>query len=80
VRKKAFLFLGAADAMMKLSDSLDEANELADAEPERYKAGAHGWVTVAFGDAETLPMDRLLKWLDESYRLLAPKKLLAQLP
>jgi hypothetical protein len=80
VRKKAFLFLSANDAMFKLRDSLDEAEELAESEPDRYKPGAHGWVTVTFGDIGTLPTDRLLNWLDESYRLFAPKQLLSKLP
>ena len=73
VRNKAFLFLGAADAMVKLADSLAAAAELADAEPGRFKVGAHGWVTITFGDADSLPMDLLVEWVGESYRLLAPK-------
>jgi hypothetical protein len=80
VRNKAFLFLGAKDAMLKLSDSLAEANELAERAPGRCKVGAHGWVTVAFGEPESPPLELLLRWIDESYRLLAPKTLLAGLP
>ena len=49
-RSKAFLFLGAADAMLKLRESLAEATDLASQEPSRYKVGAHGWVTVTFGN------------------------------
>jgi hypothetical protein len=80
VRNKAFLFLGPADMMVKLRDSVAEAAELAAKEPGRYKVGAPGWVTVKFGDGETPPLDLLAKWIDESYRLLAPKQLLALLP
>src|SRR5687767_2956896 len=40
---KAFVFLGMADVMVKLKASLFEATRLAKTEPDRYKAGAHGW-------------------------------------
>src|SRR5262245_57796729 len=53
---KAFLFLGVADAMFKLKESLPEAAELASREPERCKAGASGWVTVKFGDDQAVPL------------------------
>lgn len=79
-RNKAFVFLGATDAMLKVGTSLPELTELAAQEPNRYKVGTHGWATVTFGDVETLPLDRLTRWLDESYRLLAPRQLVALLP
>ena len=79
-RGKAFLFLSATDLMLKLDHSLPEAAALATAEPGRLKVGAHGWTTVAFGDAACLPVEVLFRWVDESYRLLAPKKLVAALP
>jgi hypothetical protein len=79
-RSKAFLFLGTADAMVKLGDSLAEAARLAATEPDRYKVGTHGWVTVTFGGEESPPLDLLERWIDESYRLLAPKQLVALLP
>jgi hypothetical protein len=79
VRKKAFLFLGVADAMIKLADLLPEAAALAAKDPERCKAGAHGWVTVKF-DEKQPPTELLARWIDESYRLLAPKALVASLP
>lgn len=79
-RNKAFLFLGMADAMLKLRDSHAEATDLASKEPSRYKVGAHGWVMVTFGSVESLPIDLLARWIDESYRLLAPKQLVALLP
>lgn len=79
-QRKAFLFLGVSDAMLKLRESLAEAAELASKEPGRYKIGAHGWVTVTFGDGEPSPLDVLERWIDESYRLVAPKQLVASLP
>ena len=80
VRGKAFLFLGAGAALLKLRASLAEATDRAAREPNRYKVGAHGWVTVTFGDAASLPADVLARWLEESYRLLAPRQLVALLP
>src|SRR5688572_15785556 len=53
-RNKAFLFLGATDAMLKLHDSVAEATKLASKQPDRYKVGAHGWVTVSFRNGESL--------------------------
>jgi hypothetical protein len=38
-----------------------------------------GWVTARFEAADEIPLDMLEQWLDESYRAIAPKKLLAQL-
>lgn len=79
VRNKAFLFLGANDAMLKLSDSLTVATELAATEPNRFKVGAHGWVTITFVEGQSPPNAPLKDWVSESYRLLAPKQLVATL-
>ena len=73
VSKKAFLFLSAKDAMLKLSDSLAAAKQLAEAEPERYKVGAHGWITITFGDGKALVNAQLVSWVKESYGLFAIK-------
>ncbi len=79
VRKKNFLFVGEQDGgacklMLKLGPSLDEAAELADSDP-RFEVGGLGWATVRF-EASELPDQALLeRWVDESYRLIAPKSL-----
>ena len=78
-RNKAFLFLGLTEAMLKLDDSLPEATALAAKHPTGCKVGAHGWVTVKLGD-DAVPLEVLEKWIDESYRLLAPKQLVGLLP
>ena len=72
VGKKAFLFLGATDAMVKLRKSLPAASKLAAREPGRYKAGASGWVKVLWGPDGCPPLDLLKGWIEESYRLMAP--------
>ena len=83
-RKKSFLFVGADDftydVKLKLADSLDEATSLAAREPGHYSVGGHGWVEVTFGHKESPPPGLMERWIDESFRLLAPKKLVAMLP
>jgi YjbR len=66
-RNKAFVFLGVSDVMVKLRDSL------ADAEARGQKVGAHGWVTAQLDSGE-IDVGRLTAWIDESYRLMAPKR------
>ena len=80
VRGKAFLFLGAGDAMLKLSGSLAEATRLAATEPSLFKVGASGWVTAKLNEDEPQRLEVFARWIDESYRLLAPKQLVALLP
>lgn len=77
-RSKAFLFFRAADMMVKLGASLTDATALAAKAPERCKVGTRGWVTVTFGDGAP-PLPLLEKWVDESYRLIASKQLVAML-
>jgi len=81
---KAFFFMGMDDAsyntMLKLSDSLPEATKLAGNDSDRYGVGAHGWVSATFAHRES-PLSGLFeRWIEESYRLLVPKKLVALLP
>jgi hypothetical protein len=78
-RDKAFLFLGKAEVMLKLCESLAEAVEWATKAPSICRVGATGWVTLTVGNVDVLPLDLLYRWIDESYRLLAPKKLVALL-
>jgi predicted DNA-binding protein (MmcQ/YjbR family) len=81
VGKKIFVFLGAEDApgmTVKLPDSADQALELPGAEPSGYGLGRHGWVTVPIG-AKGAPRGVAEDWVEESYRAIAPKKLVAEL-
>lgn len=66
---RAFVFLGLSDLMVKLDESLGDARELAAKSPERYHVGAHGWVTARFDDAAPPALDRLGRWIAESYRI-----------
>jgi hypothetical protein len=70
VRGKAFLFLGAGDAMLKLATSLPEAAAWARRQPQAVRVGAGGWVKVTFADHG--PSAQLFEtWIAESYALAA---------
>ena len=82
VRKKVFVFLGSLDPLtrisVKLRDSHGHAMSVAGAAPTAYGLGRAGWVTVPVDGAEP-GFDLLCDWIEESYRLIAPKRLVAQL-
>ena len=86
VNKKVFVFLGmapTADAglafSVKLPISGEDVLSLPFTEPTGYGLGKHGWVTARFLPGEQPPIDVTYDWIMESYRAVAPKKLLAQL-
>jgi hypothetical protein len=82
-RNKAFLFVGqnenSYNVMLKLGDSLAEAGGLAAKEPDCYKVGGHGWVTLTLPNEQSPPQGLVERWVEESFRLLAPKQLVARL-
>lgn len=80
--KKVFLFLtggvdGGFNCSMKLPYRNEEALKLKGAAPTGYGMGASGWVTFNFGPKAKPPIGKLLDWLDESWRAVAPRKLSA---
>jgi len=86
VRKKIFLFLTKDDDLddmlhvgVKLPDSAEEALTFGFAEPTGYGLGRAGWVSARFTPKDRPPVDILSDWVDESYRAVAPKALVAQL-
>jgi predicted DNA-binding protein (MmcQ/YjbR family) len=83
VRTRVFLFLGRADGglslSVKLPDSATFALGLPFATPTGYGLGKSGWITARFEPGERPPLEILERWLDESYRAVAPKKLVASL-
>lgn len=83
VKKKVFLFLGSGDGGLGLSVKLPESSTLAlmleFAKPTGYGLGKAGWITAQFGPKQRPPLDLLTEWIDESYRAVAPKKLVARL-
>jgi predicted DNA-binding protein (MmcQ/YjbR family) len=83
VGKKVFVFLGMEDMpellmTVKLRDSHDQALAVPGAEPAGYGLGRSGWVTIPLRET-TPPLGVLEDWVDESYRTVAPKQLVAEL-
>ncbi len=83
VKKKVFAFLGRdfgdLGMSVKLPKSRKDALAKSFCEPTGYNLGKAGWVSVSFED-ETLPSIETLKaWMEESYRAVAPKKMIQEL-
>lgn len=82
VRGKVFVFFGMTDADrlhvgVKLPHSVDEALSLSFVEPMGYGLSRGNWVSADVpADA---PLEMLLAWVEESYRAVAPKRLVALL-
>ena len=82
VKGKVFVFLGRDDPFgisVKLPESRLMALGLPFATPTGYGLGKSGWITAQFTSREKPPLDLLKAWIDESYRAVAPKKLVAEL-
>lgn len=77
VAKKIFAFAGETTITLKLPEANDAALSVPGAVPTGYGLGKAGWVTIPLAGAP--PLYVLCDWLDESYRAVAPKKLIAQL-
>ena len=87
VAGKVFVFLGSADGShgvritLKLTgvEAHEHALSMRDARPAGYGLGRAGWVSLAL-DVEDAPLvDLLTDWGQESYRVVAPKRLVALL-
>ncbi len=81
VRKKIFVFLGATGSThmtVKLDESHAHALSIEGARPSAYGLGKSGWVTVPLR-ARGVTAALLCDWIEESYRIVAPKRLLAEL-
>ena len=84
VGKKIFVFLGEESELgpgmtVKLPESAEPALMLECTERTGYGLGKAGWVTVHLDGTDCPPVDVLGDWLDESYRAIAPKKLVHEL-
>ncbi len=83
VRGKAFVFLAAEGDWLKLSVKLPQSHPFAldqpFAEPAGYGLGRAGWVSATFAAGDDVPTDLLAAWVAESFRAIAPKKLVASL-
>jgi predicted DNA-binding protein (MmcQ/YjbR family) len=79
---KAFLFMAASEdggfsLSLKLPYRNTEALKMQAAAPTGYGMAKSGWVTFTYGAKSKPPMARLVDFLDESWRAVAPKKLSA---
>jgi predicted DNA-binding protein (MmcQ/YjbR family) len=86
VNKKIFVFFGSEAALdtelrlsIKLPHSGGDVLSLPFAEPTRYGLGKSGWVSLRMLSDDLLPLELIQSWIVESYRAVAPKKLVAQL-
>lgn len=81
VRGKVFVFLsrhkGKFFITTKLPVSGPTALGLPFAEPTGYGLGKHGWVTAIFAEGDAIPVDLIQEWIDESFRAVAPKSVVA---
>jgi predicted DNA-binding protein (MmcQ/YjbR family) len=86
VGKKVFVFFGVPDprgqemiVCVKLPESGLAALDLGIAEPAGYGLGKSGWIAARFGANDAPEIALLERWIDESYRAVAPRKLVAEL-
>jgi predicted DNA-binding protein (MmcQ/YjbR family) len=86
VNKKIFVFFGLAAEIdnrllvgVKLPQTGVYAVQMPFAQPMGYNLGKSGWVMVQYPPDADPPVDLLLEWIEESYRAIAPKRLVAEL-
>lgn len=83
VKGKIFLFAGVYKGSLSVTTKIPGSATLAlsfpFAQPTGYGLGKSGWITSRFAPGDDVPTDLLLEWLDESYRNVAPKKLIKAL-
>jgi predicted DNA-binding protein (MmcQ/YjbR family) len=85
VGKKVFVFFGSEASpswpsmTVKLVESHDQAMAIPGTEPTGYGLGKSGWVTIPFGSRLLPPLGVLTDLVEESYRLVAPRRLVAEL-
>lgn len=83
IKTKLFLILSydkdLFNVTVKLPITGKQALALPFAQPTGYGLGKSGWVTASFGPKDKVPIELLEDWVDESYRVIAPKKLVQEL-
>lgn len=83
VKGKTFVFMRGDKKSLGLSVKLPVRGEFAleypFAKPTPYGLGKSGWVSFDFSGKDKPPMDMLTAWIDESFRAIAPKKIVTLL-
>jgi predicted DNA-binding protein (MmcQ/YjbR family) len=84
VKGKTFAFMSVEGEPFSISCKLPHSGAVAltlpHTQPTPYGLGKNGWVSAQFPAGRVPPVVLLKAWIDESYRALAPKTLLKQLP
>ena len=84
VKGKTFVWLACEDdrfsMTVKLPVSRDFALVFDFAEPAGYGLGRSGWISVRLAADEPADLHLFRRWIAESYRAVAPKKLAALVP
>ena len=78
VKGKTFLFMRLSESELSFSVKLPrtgiQALALPFAMPSEYGLGKHGWVTVRLTKSTNPLAEQCLLWVDESFRAVAPKR------
>jgi predicted DNA-binding protein (MmcQ/YjbR family) len=83
VGKRVFVFFGVLESdpglrfTVKLRESHEDAMAFEWVVPSGYGLERSGWVTCVAPD--DVPFEMVTAWIEESYRLVAPKRLVARL-
>lgn len=84
VRGKTFVWLDETDGQFSLTVKLPVSRDFAEtfdfASPAGYGLGRSGWISCRFSPGEEPDLELMKRWLAESYRAVAPKKLGALIP
>lgn len=76
---KNFAFLGEKEnecsLRIKVDSSRSEFEELGANDPDRWQIGKAGWAMLRFAPDAPPSEPDLCRWITESFRLLAPKRL-----
>ena len=79
VRGKTFVWLDKSEDVLSLTVKLPVSRDFAlvfdFAEPAGYGLGRSGWISCRFPPGEAADLDLMKRWIAESYRAVAPKKL-----
>jgi predicted DNA-binding protein (MmcQ/YjbR family) len=83
VRGRVFVFFGRPDGGLSLSVKLPSsapfAFDLPYCEPTGYGLGRASWITARFRATDPVPVEVLRRWIEESYRAVAPRRLHARI-
>jgi predicted DNA-binding protein (MmcQ/YjbR family) len=83
VKGKMFVVLTLDNDGLGVTTKLPASNEAAlmlpFTEPTGYGLGKSGWVSSRFKSGDAVPVELLTQWIHESFRAVAPQKVLKQL-